>query len=316
MIPDRVFVGIDVSKNRFDVHFHPGGERLAVPNEAAAVAALARRLRSMRPVAIGLEASGGYERGLARRLHAAGLAVYVLAPAAVRHFARALRRPAKTDPIDAAMIARYLELAVDELSPYAPDPRIERLDALVTHRRRLAGEASTLRGQMDTIDEPTVCRMIKARLATLRMGMLTLDKAIRQTIAECPAMTALFKTLVAVKGVGPVLAATLIAGLPELGRIGAKAVASLVGVAPHARQSGATDRHGRCSGGRAPIRAVLYMAVLSAIKAKAPHIEPFYQRLRQNGKPFKLAITAAMRKFITILNAIVRDAASFQIQAP
>lgn len=315
MIHDRMFVGIDVSKNRFDVHWRPSGERLTVANEAAAMGALVRRLVSMQPVAIGLEASGGYERALAKRLHAAGLAVYVLAPAAVRHFARALRRPAKTDPIDAAMIAHYLELALDDLPPYAPDPRIERLDALVTHRRRLAEEMSTLKGQLDTIDEPTVCRMIKARLATLRTGMLTLEKVIGQTIAECPALSALFKTLVAVKGVGPVLAATLIAELPELGHIGARAVASLVGVAPHARQSGTTNRHGQCSGGRAQIRAVLYMAVLSAIKAKAPQIEPFYQRLRQSGKPFKLAITAAMRKFITILNAIVRDAHYSKCQA-
>jgi len=312
MIHERMFVGIDVSKARFDVHLHPSGERLAVANEAAAVTELVRRLKRLKPVAIGLEASGGYERALAKRLYAAGLTVYVVAPAAVRHFARAMKRPAKTDPIDAAMIARYLELTWQDLPAYAPDQRIEKLDALVTHRRRLAAELSMLKGQLDTIDEPTVCRMITRRMASLRTGMLTLEKVIRETIAQCPALDERFRMLIAVKGVGPILAATLLAELPELGRISAKAVASLVGVAPHARQSGATDRHGLCRGGRASIRAVLYMAVLSAIKAKAPQIEPFYQRLRQAGKPAKLAMTAAMRKLITILNAIVRDADTLQ----
>lgn len=316
MIHPPMFVGIDVAKQRFDVHLHPSGERLTVANEAAAVTELVRRLKRLKPVAIGLEASGGYERVLAKRLHAAGLKVYVVAPAAVRHFARAMKRPAKTDPIDAAMIARYLELTWEGLPAYAPDSRIEKLDALVTHRRRLAGELSMLKGQLDTIDEPTVCRMIRQRMASLRMGMLTLEKLIGQTIAQCPALHERFRMLIAVKGVGPILAATLIAELPELGRIGAKQVASLVGVAPHARQSGATDRHGQCRGGRAQIRAVLYMAVLSAIKAKAPQIEPFYQRLRQAGKPAKLAMTAAMRKLITILNAIVRDAIIPKPQLP
>ncbi len=308
MIHERMFVGIDVSKARFDVRLHLSGERLTALNEPAAVKSLVRRLKQLKPLAIGLEASGGYERALAKRLSAAGLKVYVVAPAAVRHFARAMKRAAKTDPIDAAMIARYLELTWEGLPTYAPDPRVEKLDALVTHRRRMAAELSMLKGQLDTIDEPTVCRMIRQRMASLRMGMLTLEKLIRQRVAESADLNARFETLTAVKGVGPILAATLIAELPELGRISAKAVASLVGVAPHARQSGATDRHGQCSGGRSQIRAVLYMAVLSAIKAKAPQIAPFYQRLREAGKPAKLAMTAAMRKLITILNAIVRDA--------
>lgn len=314
MIQHRNFVGIDVSKNRFDVYLHPSSEALAVANEEHALAALVRRLRQLKPVAIGLEASGGYEKALAGRLHAAGFAVYVVGPAQVRAFARAMKRHAKTDPIDAAMIARYLEAALDRLVAYAPDPQCEGLRELIAHRRRLVAERSALKGQLDTISEPTVRHMIAERLAGLALDILALDRAIRRTVTSDEVMNRRFVLLGKVTGVGPVLASTLIADLPELGRISAKRIASLVGVAPHARQSGRSDRRGRCIGGRRQVRDVLYMAALSAIKAKAPLLEPFYRRLRQNGKTFKIAITAVMRKFITILNAIVRDSINDQKQ--
>ncbi|MEW5421325.1 transposase, partial [Amorphus sp. 3PC139-8] len=145
-------------------------------------------------------------------------------------------------------------------------------------------------------------------LRSLAQSVLLLDKEIARRIADSVTLAKHARLLRAVRGVGPVLAATLIAELPELGRIGAKRIASLVGVAPHARQSGARDRGGRCAGGRKSVRDVLYMAALSAVSGKDPVLRPFYDRLRTAGKPFKVAITAVMRKLITHLNAIIRDA--------
>lgn len=305
MIAEERFVGIDVSKQRFDVHVQPGGEAWSVANEPAALSRFVRRLAQLHPKAIGLEASGGYEKPLIKRLIAAGLAVYLLDAGQVRAFARAMKQRAKTDPIDAAMITRYLQTALDRLTPYHADPLIERLRALVAYRRHLVVEHSTLTGQLDTMTEPMVQRLMKNRLLGLRLQLITLQRAIQKLILATPDLAHRFAKLTAQAGVGPVLAATLLAELPELGRIGAKRIASLVGVAPHARQSGASSRPGKCAGGRRQVRDVLYMAALSTIKAKATPIEPFYRRLRHNGKPFKLAITAAMRKLITILNAIM-----------
>ena len=145
-----------------------------------------------------------------------------------------------------------------------------------------------------------------ARLRSLAHAVLVLDKEIARRIAESRVLAQRARRLRQVRGVGPVLVATLVAELPELGTIGAKRIASLVGVAPHARQSGATDRGGRCAGGRKSVRDVLYMAALSAVSSKDPVLRPFYERLRTAGKPFKVAITAVMRKLITHLNAIVR----------
>jgi transposase len=305
MIAEDRFVGIDVSKQHFDVHVQPSGESWSVANEPASLSRFVRRLAQLQPKAIGLEASGGYEKPLIKRLIAAGLTVYLLDAGQVRAFARAMKQRAKTDPIDAQMITRYLQTALDRLIPYHADPLIEQLRALVAYRRHLVVEQSTLKGQLDTMTEPMVQRLMKSRLLALRLQLITLQRAIQKLILATPDLAQRFAKLTAQAGVGPVLAATLLAELPELGRIGAKRIASLVGVAPHARQSGASTRPGKCAGGRRQVRDVLYMAALSAIKAKLPPIEPFYRRLRQNGKPFKLAITAIMRKLITILNAVM-----------
>lgn len=298
-------VGIDVSKTRFDVYILSSGERFA--SSAAAVAALVRRLAALAPTAIGLEASGGYERKLARALHAAGLPVYIVPPARVRAFARAMGQAAKTDRIDAQMIARCLAEAGHRLQPYAPDPQRDRLSALLAHRARLVAERSGLKSQLDTISEPVVRRMIQARLRTLAAGIALLDRTMKDLVAASPQLRRLGERLAAEKGVGPVLATALIADMPELGRIGAKAAAALLGVAPHSRQSGAASRPGRCQGGRKHLRDILYMAALSAVKAKDTSLHAFYKRLRGNGKPFKVAIVATMRKLITILNAIAKN---------
>jgi transposase len=312
MIHAEVIVGIDISKARLDVHVYPTGQCWSIENGRAGMAALVTRLAKLRPAAIGMEASGGYEQPVARALHGAGFDVHILAPARVRAFARAIGQSAKTDALDAAMIARCLDAARDRLEPYVPDPARERLSALGAHRRRLIAERHGLTSQLDTIDEQVVRRMIQARLRSIALGLICLDKAVAALLAAEPRLKQRFDRLCLVKGVGPVLAGALVADMAELGRVSAKAAAALIGVAPHARQSGASTRPGRCAGGRKALRDILYMATLSALNARDPALAAFYKRLREKGKPFKLALVAAMRKMITILNAIARDHPAFQ----
>lgn len=304
MIHDTTYVGIDVSKMQFDVHIHPGAQSLRCGTSPEEIAQLVQRLAGLGPVAVGLEASGGYEGRLADSLHAAGLEVYVVAPARVRNFARAIGQLAKTDRIDAAMIARYLMAVRADLTPYAPDPVRRRLRALSAHRRRLVAERSGLVSQLDTIDEPLVRDLIETRLMTIGDDIATLEAAIADLLAGTPALRRCHARLRQVTGVGPVLATALLADMPELGQVSSKVAAALVGVAP-------SDRNGRCAGGRKHLRDIASMAVLSAIKVKDPILGGFYQRLRARGKPFKLAMIATVRKLITILNAIARTQPGF-----
>jgi transposase len=315
MAQTLTFVGIDVSKARLDVHRHPDGAAFSVSNDPAGHRQLRgwmRRCGEPAALRVGLEASGGYEKPVARALARAGFTVHMLDPAQVRAFARALRRRAKTDALDAAMIARCMEAVLPELRPHAPDEDREDLAELAAYRRKLVAERSALKGYLDTLGLSMVRRMVQRQLASLSLRIATLDKAIAAAIRSDQALAQRAELLRGAPGVGPVLAATLIAELPELGALDRRKIASLVGVAPHPRQSGATDRGGRCSGGRRQVRDVLYMAALSAIKARAPVLTPFYERLRQAGKPFKPAMVAAMRKMITILNAMMRDNKPFK----
>jgi transposase len=312
MTQDAVFVGIDVSKARLDVYVYPGGESFSVGNDIAGVKQLGMRLVKLSPRGIGLEASGGYERIAAKGLSSRGLPVYIVDPAQVRAFARAFRRRAKTDEIDAMMIARCVAATIDVLRPFAPDPSVQRLSALVSYRCRLITEKAALLGYRDKVDDRLVLGMVARQLAALVLKIATLDKAIAACMAEHPRFAAQASLMRSAPGVGPVLAATLIAQLPELGQLDRRRIASLVGVAPHARQSGQTDKGGKCSGGRKHVRNVLYMAALSAVAAKKSPLSPFYNRLRQSGMAFKPAIVAVMRKLITIVNAMVRDQATFR----
>jgi transposase len=323
MPQDPVFVGIDVAKARLDVHLHPAGTRFAVANDRAGLKALLARLAALSSRAdggaadgtrltVGFEASGGYERHLARALWRAGLRAIRLDPAQVRAFARAGRRRAKTDPIDAETIARCLAAFADRLPAYAPDEAAERLAEHVAERARLVAEAAALDGYRDTRDGPFVRRLIDARRRLLAAQLVLLDRQIARLIAADPRLAARARLITSAPGAGPVLAATLLARLPELGHLDGGRIAALVGVAPHARQSGGTDRGGLCRGGRADVRRVLYMATPSAVRCRAGRIRAFYDRLRAAGKPAKLAIVAAMRKFLTILNAMVRDERAWQ----
>ncbi len=311
MIEQTGFVGIDVSKAHLDLYFHPGGHRQRVSTQGAALAALIARLADMGPLKVGLEASGGYEQSLALQLQAAGIVVYIVAPGRVHDYARAAIRHAKTDALDAEKIALYLEHTHHRLAPYQPDAARMRLGALAAHRRRLLAEKGGLLGQLDTIAEPVVRTMLQARLAGIAQDVAQLDRAMVSLLKQTPHLAAQRQRLCQVAGVGPILATTLLADLPELGKVSSKVAAALLGVAPYARQSGRTHRPGQCRGGRKHLRDIAYMGVLSAIKARDDLLYPFYCRLRAKGKPFKLAMVATIRKLITILNAIAAKDPAF-----
>lgn len=317
MTQERMFVGVDVSKDRLDVHV-PGEAAFAAENNRTGLKRLVGRLKGLGPVAVGLEASGGYEAGALKALAKAGLAVYRLDPAQVRAFARGLGRRAKlvlgpaesrtrgTDAMDARMIARCLEAVIEDAKPYRPDPTTERLAALAGFRRKLVSEIAGLKSYADRVVEPVVIRMVQARLGTLKLSVARLDKEIRDQIAADAAMTRRHRLLVSAPGVGPVLASTLIAELPELGRATSRQIAALVGVAPFDRQSGRKTRSGRCRAGRRTVRNVLYMAALSAVRARKRPFIDLYERLQAAGKPAKLALVAVMRKMIVTLNAMAQ----------
>lgn len=312
MLHDQTsIVGIDVSKHRFDIYLHPSGDQLQSGTAPDQIAGLCRRLAGLGAVRVGLEASGGYERQLALALVDAGLEVYILAPARVRCLARGMAENAKTDPIDARMIATYLALTHHRLSPLRAESDRLRLSALAAHRRRLLAERGGLLGQLDTVGEALVQDMIRERLAAIARDVAILDKAMTRTIRQAPVLERQKQRLCQVTGVGPVLATALLADMPELGQVSPKAAAALLGVAPYARQSGRSRRQGQCSGGRKHLRDTAYMGVLSAIKSQDPVLAGFFHRLRANGKPFKLAMVATIRKLITILNAIARTDPAF-----
>lgn len=311
MTHTSAFVGIDVSKERLDIHIHPTGETFSVANHKHGLRSLQRRLSRLGPLAAAVEASGGYERAVLDRLAAAGLTAFRLDPAQVKSFARLERQRAKTDAIDAGLIARCLAQVIDSLEPYRHDPAGQALAELVAYRRTLVEERSVLKARIDQATMALVRRLLKTSLASLNRRIALLDKAIAKTVAEEPRFRTRAAVLATAPGAGPVLIATLLARLPELGEISSRQIASLLGVAPYDRQSGARRRPGRCQAGRGDVRKVVYMATLAAIRRPGHPLRAFYRRLTGNGKPPKLAILAAMRKFVTHLNAMLRDQTSW-----
>lgn len=308
MTQTEVFVGIDVSKERLDV-FSTAGERFSVANDAVGLERLAARVSGAR--AVGLEASGGYEVPALKALAQEGVAVYRLDPAQVRAFARSRGQRAKTDAIDARMIALCLCAGLDDLTPFACNAATARLAELAALRRRLVGQKAALAGSADRASDAFVRALMAELEATLAALTARLDAEIAVAIAAEPSLREKAAHLRSAPGVGPVLATTLLANLPELGRVGSRQIAALVGVAPYDQQSGRRQRPARCAAGRRQIRNVLYMAALAAIRAQKRPFFQTYERLRAAGKPAKLAITAIMRKMIVVLNAMLRDAKPF-----
>ncbi len=297
-------VGIDVAKERLDVAILETGEMFAVDNDRAGHAALLDGLSGKTIKAIGLEASGGYERAVLKALWQAGLAVRRINPHRVRYFAKANGLKAKNDRLDARLIARFVSTV--PVHPVEIDTRLELIVELVTTRRQLSGERSRVHNQLEHVRDAALKRLAKRRLARLDADMLLLDKRIAEAIAADPAMARHDRLLRSVPGVGPVLSATLMALLPELGRLSNRQIAALVGLAPYDHDSGKLKGKRCIWGGREAVRNVLYMAALSA-GIHNPVFAAFRKRLRANGKLPKVAIVATMRKLITALNAIIRD---------
>jgi len=314
--PD-VFVGIDVAKATLCVHIQPEGDAggqertFEVANAGKGIARLVADLlklsRAGRRLAIGFEASGGYERELGQALFDAGLPCFLIDPARVRAFARAERQIAKTDPLDARLIARCLKAIGHSLRPYAPNPLVQLLAENVRTRRHLLDQAVELEAQLETLSAPTLRRMMARQIASLRATAKAIETQMRATLAGDGRTENLYRRLRTAPGVGPILAATLVASLPELGRLSSRQIAALVGVAPFDRQSGRTDLRRTCHGGRPAVRSVLYMACISVTHMKRGPLKAFYQRLRDTGKPAKVAIIATMRKLIVALNAMVAN---------
>ena len=297
--------GIDVSKDRLDVMVLPDQQCSSVGNDVAGWTNLVEQLRGFSIAAIGLEASGGYERGVMRALMAAGMPVRQVNPFKLRQFARASGVLAKNDPLDARMIASFVAIM-----PTRPAQRqalaAERLTEMLAVRRQLSAEKVAAENAARLLEDAMLQRLSRRRIARLAADIDMLDQRLVEIVAADEALVHRYRLLTSMPGVGAVLACTLLALLPELGRMNRKQVAALVGVAPYAFESG-TLKGRRCIwGGRAHVRQVLYMAAMSASNWN-PVLKTFHDRLRAAGKLPKVAIVAVMRKMITMLNAMVRD---------
>jgi len=307
---EQIFVGIDVAKDRLDVHVRPSGEAFAVARDGEGLAALVDRLRGVCPRLIVSEATGGFEQVVAGALGAVGLPIVVVNPRQIRDFARALGRLAKTDRIDAETIAIFAERVQPELRPL-PDAQARLLGELVARRRQVIEMIVAEGNRARLLESRRLKKRIERHRSALQDELSKIDSEIDETIRGTPIWRENENLLKTVPGVGNGLARTLLAELPELGKLGRKQIAALVGVAPFNRDSGTLRGKRTVWGGRAPIRASLYMAALVASRFN-PVIARFYRRLLAAGKPKKLALTACMRKLLVILNAIIRDQKPWQ----
>ena len=299
-----LFVGIDVSRDRLDLAVRPTGETRQVVHDPAGTGAMTEYLKKLGPQLVVVEATGGLETAVAAELAAEGLPVVVANPRKVRAFARATGQLAKTDALDAQVLAQYGETLRPQ--PRAlPDAATRELRALVVRRRQLV-EMITAEGNRLRRATRRVRPRVEEHIKWLKENLAELDRDLEDTIRSSPIWKDQDRLLRSVPGVGPVLSLTLLSGLPELGALNRGEVAALVGVAPFNQDSGSFRGKRRVWGGRGQVRAALYMAALVATRCN-PALKEFYQRLCQAGKPKKVALTACMRKLLTILNAMVRD---------
>ncbi len=297
-------VGVDVAKERLDVAVHPSGEHFSVANDATGWRELCRRLRPLGARAIGIEASGGYERGVIGALLDAGLPVRSVNAWKLRQFAKAAGLLAKNDRLDAWAIAFFV--AALPTRPLERDPAREHLVELVQARRQSVDLAQELGNQREHLRDPELRRMHERRIRQLAVELARLDRRIAEAVSAVPAFAGRDKLLRSMPGVGPVLAATLLALLPELGRIANRQIGALAGVVPYDFDSGRMKGLRCIFGGRAKLRRVLFMAAQAGAICN-PVLHAYKHRLLAAGKAPKVAIVAVMRKMLTILNAMLRD---------
>ena len=308
---ESLFVGIDVSKDHLDIAVRPDGPPpTRCPYDEAGLAGLVAQLVEGRPGLIVVEATGALEAPLVAALVAAGLPVAVVNPRQVRDFARAVGRLAKTDAIDAEVLAHFAE-AVRPEPRLVPDAQARELAALLARRRQLVEIRVAERNRLHTARTAVVRADLQAHIAYLSQQIDRLDRELGAAIEASPAWRGKDELLRGIPGIGPVASRTLLATLPELGTLGRGKVAALVGLAPMNRDSGTLRGRRTIVGGRADVRSALYLAALSAVRYN-PALKAFYGRLRAAGKPAKLALTAAARKLLVIADAILRSGRPWQ----
>lgn len=308
-----MFVGIDVSKYRLDVFVRPAGEQWSVDNDARGHAQLVEKLGAVAPTLVVLEATGGYQAAVAAELAAGKLAVAVVNPRQVRDFAKATGQLAKTDAIDAGVLARFAEAVRPEPRPF-PDELTLELQALVVRRRQLIDMRTAETNRLETCRVLPVRRNIQKMINTLNKQIQNVDDDLDTTIRNSPVWRDREDLLSTVRGVGPTTARTLLTQLPELGRLNRREIAALVGLAPFNNDSGKRTGQRSIRGGRTEVRAVLYMATVASVRFN-PQIRVVYDRLLAAGKKPKLALIACARKLLTILNAMMRTNQPWRLHA-
>jgi transposase len=298
------FVGIDVSKDKLDVYVHPSGRLLQVVRTEAGLAELAKELRGLTITVIAAEATGGYETLVVYGLAAAGFPTVIVNPAQVRQYARAWGKRAKTDALDAQVIARFAETMEPEVRPL-PDEAVRHLSGLMDRRRQIIGMIASDKQREHVATDAKLKKSITRLRRALEKELARIDKDIDGQIGLFSEWLAQEDLLTSVPGVGTVTARTLLAELPELGRLDRRQIGSLAGLAPWTRESGRWVGQSRIGGGRARVRTALYMAVLSGVRYN-PVLKDFYQELLSRSKPKLVALMAAARKLLTVLNAVLR----------
>jgi len=301
---EPIVVGIDVSKDRLDVHVLPEESSFHEARDAAGIERLIGRLSSLAPAAIAIEATGGFETVVAASLGAAGLAVVVVNPAQVRFFAKAVGKRAKTDPIDAAVIARFAAATKPQIRPL-PDEESRLLGDLVTRRRQIV-QMIVAERQREKRAPARMRKSIDRLLKALQKELSDMDAEIDDSVRGSPLWREKEDLIASVPGVGQITARTLMAELPELGSLDRRSIAALAGLAPFTRQSGQWRGRSFIAGGRSTVRSALFPAAMAAARYNPP-LKSFHQRLIAAGKPKMVALIAVARKLLTILNAIVRD---------
>ena len=307
------FVGLDVAKAQVDVAVRPSGEQWRVANDEAGIAQLVERLGSLQPILVVAEATGGFERAAIAAVAASGLPVVVANPRQVRDFARATGQLAKTDQLDAAILALFAERVRPAPRPL-PDAAAQLLDAVLTRRRQLLEMLGAEKNRLGFAPRP-LHRGIRQHIRWLERQLDDVTADLAAQIEHSPVWRAKDDLLQSVPGVGPMVSVTLLGELPELGTLTHKQIAALVGVAPLARDSGTLRGKRMVWGGRASVRTALYMAALCGRRWN-PQLRSFYERLRAAGKPKKVALIACTRKLLTILNAMLRDNACWVSPEP
>jgi transposase len=299
-----VYVGIDVARDHLVGHVRPLDQCFVFDNTAAGCRALVKALKPLRPHRIVLEPTGGYERRVCAALRAAGLSAYLVNPQKLRAFAQSTRGLAKTDPLDAAALAHYAEVWQPP-EPVERDPETEPIKEYLAWRELLVDERNRLANHASHQHDPALRRRAQAALARLDSEIALAAAELRRIVRANQALAQLWRRLRTAPGIGEISAFALIARLPELGRLDGKRIASLVGVAPHPWDSGRLKGRRIIQGGRFQLRKCLYMAVLAATR-KDGSLRSFFLRLRQNGKPAKVALIATLRKLVCRLNAMIR----------